>query len=110
VINLRDERNLVSVLPGTRPEHANCRSYCVTPSLKGKLNNILRIKIRGIGSERCAGGVSDTLVHRKDGQIACACKSPGDVKLLKAAQHPRFPVAGNEDTIDKVWSASVEAC
>ncbi len=108
VVDLHDEGNPVGVAPRERREYAVGRSHGVTTALDSEADDVLRIEVQRIGSERCGRGVFDALIDRKNGDVAGATESSGIEQVRQVTEHLRRPVAGLEDPIDEVRTWEVQ--
>ena len=74
-------------------QHPQGGSNCVTATGNGQLNNVLRIKINGVGGKRCTGRMLNALIHRQNGKVASIGQAPAAVELLQATEHLGVAIA-----------------
>ena len=87
VIDLDDEGDLVGVLAGHDPEHAEGRGNSIAAGLDGQLNDVRWVEVRGIRGKRRSRRVLDALVDRKDRHVAGAAQPAVAEELLEIPEH-----------------------
>src|SRR5690606_29253560 len=88
VVDLHDERDLVSVLARHGAEYAEGGSDRVATALHGEFDDLLGIEVVGVLGEGGAAGVLDSLVYGQYGNVTGVCEAAVTVQRLQAAQHP----------------------
>ena len=107
-IDLDDERDAVRVPAADRAEHAERGCHCIAPAFDRQLDDVGRIEVERVGSERRCRGVLDALVDRQDRQVAGVGQPTVAVQLPEAAQHGRRPVRAHERAIEEVGARQHE--
>src|SRR6266571_4906767 len=102
MVELEEEWNFVRVLARDGPKHAERRSDGVAPPFDRELHDVFRIEVDRIGSERCAGGMFDSLIDRQYRNIAGSCEPSRFKQLLQAHDGASRAVGSEEDSIDEI--------
>jgi hypothetical protein len=88
-MHLDDERDPVGVPARHRAEHTERGRNRVASALDGQFDDVGRIEVQRVGSERGRCRMLDALIDRKDRQVAGVGQATVTVDLAKAAQHRR---------------------
>src|SRR6266566_971689 len=102
MVELQEEWNFVRVLARHGPKHAERRSDGVAPPFNRELHEVFRIEVDRIGSERCAGGVLDSLIDGQYRNVAGSRQASRFEQLLQTHDSASRTVRCNEDSIDEI--------
>ena len=89
VIDLDQERDLVSIGPRHRPQNSKCRGHRVAAALERQLDDVGRVEVDRIGCERGGTRVLDALVHRQNRYEPGTCHSARVEDPLHGCHHLR---------------------
>src|SRR5207302_10347815 len=108
MVELQKKWNLVSVLARDGTQHTKCTCHGVASAFDGKLHHVLGIEINGIGSERRACGVLDSLIYGENGNVTGAREPSRSEKLLKADKSTGRTVGAHVNSINEIGTRQVQ--
>ena len=108
VVQLDDERYLMRVFAGHCAEVAERRSYGVAAPFDCQFDDVFRVEIDRVRSERRAGRVFDVLIDRQDRHVARAGQPAVAEQRLQAAQRADVAVGRNPCPVDRVRRRDVD--
>ena len=97
------------VLARNRAEHTQGRSNGVAAALDRELNNVGRIEVVGILSERRACRMLNALIDRQDREVAGATEAPSVVHRLQVAEYRHGAVRIAHHALDEVGAGKMQA-
>ena len=89
VVELDDERDAVRVAARHHAEHTERRGNGVAAAGDCQLDDVLRVEVARVGSERRGSGVLDALIDGKNRHVAAAAEAPARQQRLQVAQYLR---------------------
>ena len=89
VVELDDERDPVCVSPRDDAERSDCGRYPVAPALERKLDDVARVEVHRVWSERRRRAVLDALIDGQDGDVAAAGEPSPVEQALQVPQDLR---------------------
>ena len=108
MIDLHDEGDLVRPVPRHGAEHAERRGDRVAAALDGELDDLARVEVLRIGSERRACRVLDPLVDGEDRHVARAAEAAVLIDRGEVAQDLVGTVGAGPDAVDEIRSRQVQ--
>ena len=108
MVELHEERNLVSVLSAHCAANAKRGGNRVAATLDRQLDDVLGIKVGRILREACACAVLDSLVNGKNAEVSGSGKSARVEHLVQGAENSGISVGVNPHAVYKVRSRKVE--
>ena len=108
VVDLHDEGNLVRIAARHGAQHAESRCYGVAAALKSEKEDIFRIEIVGIRSERSPGRMLDALIHGQDRDVARATQPAVRKDALQVAERRKIAIRSAPDAIHRIGTGQME--
>ena len=108
VVELQHHRNAMRILAGDRAKHAQGRGDCVAAAFDRELDNVGRVEVVGIFSERGARRMLDALIDRQDREVAGAAEAPSVVHRLQIAQHWHRAITVAHDALYEIGAREVQ--
>ena len=108
VVDLHQEGNLVCILAGHHPQHAERRSDCIAATFDRQTDDILRVEVIRILGKAGPTGMLDALVHRQDGQITRAGETAVVIHPGQVAEHTVVAVGMRQDAVHEIGTGQVQ--